>query len=176
MGNGYSILFDNGSCVIRNKESNQVIVDIKMMPNKLFPLEVSSVDNHVLVVKESTETRLWHLRYGHLNVKSLNLLNQKEMVSGLPKIESLGLCEGCVYGKQHKKSFPTGKSRRATNCLELIHADLCGPMQTESCGGSRYFLLFTDYSRMSWVYFLKFKSETFEAFKKFKALVEKQRE
>lgn len=96
MGNGYSILFDNGSCVIRNKESNQVIVDIKMMPNKLFPLEVSSVDNHVLVVKESTETRLWHLRYGHLNVKSLNLLNQKEMVSGLPKIESLGLCEGCV--------------------------------------------------------------------------------
>ena len=55
-----------------------------------------------------------------------------------------------------------------------MHADLCGPMKTESLGGSCYFLLFTDdYSRMSWVYFLKFKFETFENFKKFKALVEK---
>lgn len=54
MGNGYYILFNNGSCVIRNKESNQIIVDVKMMPNKLFPLEVSSIEDHVLVVKEST--------------------------------------------------------------------------------------------------------------------------
>lgn len=61
-------------------------------------------------------------------------------------------------------------------CLGLIHADLCGPMHTESFSGNRYFLLFTDdYSRMSWVYFLKFKSEASENFKKFKALVGKQR-
>lgn len=53
--------------------------------------------------------------------------------------------------------------------------DLCGPMKIESLGGSRYFLLFTgDFSRMSWVYFLKFKSEAFENFKKFKTFVEKQ--
>jgi len=56
-----------------------------------------------------------------------------------------------------------------------VHADVCGPMSVESLGGSRYFLLFTDdYSQMSWVYFLKFKSEVFENFKRFKALVEKQ--
>jgi len=48
-------------------------------------------------------------------------------------------------------------------------------MKTESLGGSRYFLLFTDdYSHMSWAYFLNFKSEAFENFRKFKALVEKQ--
>ena len=97
------------------------------------------------------------------------------MVFRLPKIESLDVCEGCVYGKQCKKPFPKGKSRRASSSLEIVHADLCCPMQTKSFGGSRYFLLFTDdYTRMSWVYFLQFKSETFEAFKKFKALVEKQ--
>ena len=50
-----------------------------------------------------------------------------------------------------------------------------GPMNTKSFGGSQYFLLFTDdYSRMSWVYFLKLKSETFDNFWKFKALVERQ--
>lgn len=52
---------------------------------------------------------------------------------------------------------------------------LCGPMSVESLGGSRYFLLFTDdYSRISWLYFLKFKSETFGNFKKFKSFVERQ--
>ncbi|XP_073138710.1 uncharacterized protein [Henckelia pumila] len=41
MGSGYSIFFDDNSCVIRDKKSNQVIVDVQMAPNKLFPLEVS---------------------------------------------------------------------------------------------------------------------------------------
>lgn len=55
-----------------------------------------------------------------------------------------------------------------------MHADLCGPMTTESLGGSKYFLIFTDdFSRMSWVFFLKLKSETFDNFQRFKALVEK---
>ncbi|XP_057248305.1 uncharacterized protein LOC130590257 [Beta vulgaris subsp. vulgaris] len=36
------------------------------------------------------------------------------------------------------------------------------------------FVVTDDYTRMSWVYFLKWKSEAFENFKKFKALVENQ--
>jgi len=65
----------------------------------------------------------------------------------------------------------------ALKCLELIHADLCGPMQTNSLGGSHYFLLFTDdYTRMSWVYFLENKLETFENFLQFKAMVENHSE
>ena len=53
----------------------------------------------------------------------------------------------------------------ASNCLELIHADLYGPMNTKSFSRSQYFLLFTnDYSRMSWVYFLKLKYKTFDNF------------
>lgn len=59
--------------------------------------------------------------------------------------------------------------------MELVHADFCGPMLVESLGGIHYFLLFIDdYSRMSWAYFLKYKSEAFENFKKFKVFVEKQ--
>nr|GFB25444.1 retrovirus-related Pol polyprotein from transposon TNT 1-94 [Tanacetum cinerariifolium] len=83
------------------------------------------------------------------------------------------------FSKQMKTSmsFPVGKSKRAEAILEIIHADVCGPMRTESLSGSKYFLLFIDdFSRMSWVYFLKHKSEAFECFKKFKTLVEKQTE
>lgn len=97
------------------------------------------------------------------------------MVHDLPQIGSLDLCKGCIYGKQARKSFPSGQSWRASKCLELIYADLCGPMKTISLGGSKYFLLFIDdCSRMSWVYFLTNKSEAFENFRKFKAFVEKQ--
>ena len=66
------------------------------------------------------------------------------MMQGLPKTGELELCEGCIYGKQSRGSFPTGKAWRASECLELLHADLCGPMKTVSLGGSKYFLLITN--------------------------------
>jgi len=175
MVNGYSVLFDNDSCIVSDKKSGQTVAIAPMTQNNMFPLNVSNVVENSLVAKGVNETQLWHLRYGHLNINGLKLLTRKNMVIGLPKVGDLELCEACIFGKQSRKSFPVGKSWRASSCLELVHADLCGPMKIESLGGSRYFLLFTDdYSRMSWVYFLKFKSEAFENFKKFKALVEKQ--
>ncbi|CAL9019321.1 unnamed protein product, partial [Prunus brigantina] len=48
-------------------------------------------------------------------------------------------------------------------------------MQITTIGGNKYFLTFIDdCSRMCWVYFMKFKSEVFNIFKKFKAMVELQ--
>ena len=175
MDSGYSIVFERKTCVIKSK--NQVLVEVNMAINKLFPLKVSNVEERAMAAKVLNQSELWHLRYGHLNINGLKLLNQKEMVYGLPEINQVGVCEGCILGKQAKFSFPKGQAMRATQVLELVHADLCGPMQTESLGGSKYFLLFTDdYSRMSWVYFLQSKGEVFSSFKVFKSLVEKQSE
>lgn len=77
------------------------------------------------------------------------------MVTGLPLLESFNQsCEGCILGKQHRDSFQIGKSRRATQQLELVHSDICGPIETVSHGHSRYFNTFlNDYSRKTWVYF-----------------------
>jgi len=84
-------------------------------------------------------------------------------------------CDGCLLGKQHRLPFSTDKAWRAKDLLELIHTDVCGPMRTPSHHNNRYFILFIDdFSRMTWVYFLKAKLEVFGIFKKFKALVEKQ--
>lgn len=64
---------------------------------------------------------------------------------------------------------------RAKKPLELIHTDVCGPIKPSSLGNNNYFLLFIDdFSRKTWVYFLKQKSEVFEVFKKFKAAVERE--
>jgi Integrase core domain len=57
-----------------------------------------------------------------------------------------------------------------------VHADICGPMEVPSIGGSKYFLLFEDdYTRMCFIYFIKTKDQVFEKFKLFKNLVENQK-
>jgi len=174
MTRGHSVLFDDNTCVITDKKSGHK-VEIAMTSNKMFPLDVSNMENFALTSSMKDDSTLWHLKYRHLHMNGLKILRDKGMVFGLPRIDSTNLCEGCIYGKQTRKSFPVGKAKRASHYLELIHADLCGPMQTKSLGGSIYFLLFVDdYSRMSWVYFLQHKSETFQKFQIFKAMVENQ--
>lgn len=122
------------------------------------------------------ESWLWHKRLGHLYFNGMKLLQEKEMVYGLLKIEEKdGVCEGCAMGKHHRNSFPQGRAWRTNKALELVHTDVCGPMSTTSLGGNKYFILFIDdYPRMIWVYFMKQKSEVYGIFKKFKSLVEKQ--
>lgn len=81
----------------------------------------------------------------------------------------------CCEGKQTRSSFPREGSR-ASKVLELVHADVCGPMETKSIGGSRYFLVLQDdFTRMTFTYFLKTKEEAFDCFKEFKNFVENQK-
>ena len=58
------------------------------------------------------------------------------MVEGLPVLKKLHIdCEACAFGKQHRDEFPAVKDRKHRDILELVHTDLCGPMQTRSLGG-----------------------------------------
>ena len=81
------------------------------------------------------------------------------------------LCKGCVLGKQHHLSFGR-RVKRAQAAGELIHADVCGPMQEDSFQGFRYFLVFKDdYSKYRSVYFLKKNSDVVNKLKQFLAEV-----
>ena len=72
----------------------------------------------------------------------------------------LSFCEACVQGKCHQQPHYSLKTIRSKEKLELVHTDVCGPMQTQSFGGSRYFITFTDdYSHYCYTYFLKKMSE-----------------
>ena len=78
-------------------------------------------------------------------------------------------------GKMTKTPF-SGTMERATDLLEIIHIDVCGPMNIEARGRYHYFLIFThDLSRYEYIYLMKHKSETFEKFKEFQSEVENHR-
>ena len=78
-------------------------------------------------------------------------------------------------GKMTKTPF-SGTMEQATDLLEIIHTDVCGPMNIEARAGYRYFLTFTDdLSRYGYIYLMKHNSETFEKFKEFQSEVENHR-
>ena len=39
------------------------------------------------------------------------------------RISQIDFCEGCIYGKQNRRSFPVGKSWRVTTSLQLVRAN-----------------------------------------------------
>ena len=96
------------------------------------------------------------------------------MVEGLLVIkETTGICKGYVIGKHPEHKFDRGKANQATCILGLIHSDICGPIPITSMNGSRYLLTFIDdFSRYTWVFFLKKKFEVCEKFTELKALIE----
>lgn len=98
---------------------------------------------------------------------------EKDMVRGVPRIHHpTQICEGCLVAKQTRYPFPKEVEWRASSPLELIHADLCGPITPQTLAGNQYFLLIVDdYNRYMRVSMLA-KSETLTTFKRFKNRVE----
>lgn len=122
-----------------------------------------------------TNTEIWHRRLGHVHHKALLFMKRKEMIEGLPSLEDhLSSCKAFIFGKQTRFPFKTS-IWRATEKLQLIHSDICGPHTTPSLNGSMYFIIFIDdLTRMCWIYFTKLKTEVAGIFFKFKAWIENQ--
>ena len=101
-----------------------------------------------------------------MNEKHISRLH-KDGVLGSFDLESYEMCESCLRGKMTKSPF-NKKGERASDLLVLIHTDVYGPLSTSARGGYRYFITFMDdFSRYGYVYLMRYKSETFEKFKKF---------
>lgn len=174
--NGARVNFHDTGCEIFNK--NNVLVGVADLKNNVYKLRLNNKNSTALLAAPMVTPDLWHRRLGHIN--SDFLIKMPEVVEGMPpfklgeKIQKSN-CEVCCEAKQNRLPFPA-KGSRASDVLEIIHSDVCGPHEKLSIGGSRYFLTFIDdYSRMCFIYFLKSKDEVPEKFHQFRCLVEKQR-
>ena len=100
-----------------------------------------------------------------LSYKKMECLRDFQHSKGEMQTVTLSFLE-----KKHRENFPT-ISWWVDRHLQLVHSDICGPLPT-LLRGCRYFLLFVDdFNRMTWVYFLKQKSEAFESSKFFVTLL-----
>ncbi|GJZ77525.1 retrovirus-related pol polyprotein from transposon TNT 1-94 [Tanacetum coccineum] len=109
-----------------------------------------------------TKSWLWHRRLSHLNFGTLNKLAKDGLIRGIPrlKFQKDHLCSACALGKSKKSSHQPKAEDTNQEKLYLLHMDLCGPMCVASINGKRYILVIVDdYSRFTWVRFLKTKDE-----------------
>src|ERR1044072_2498194 len=100
-------------------------------------------------------------KLGHLNLKSMMRIIPGEVVRGLPKmkIDESKICGESQIGKQTKMPHIKLQHLTTTKVLELLHMVLMGPMQVESLGGKKYaFVCVDDFSRFTWINFIKEKS------------------
>jgi len=156
---GYSIFLKDRLLHLKNKQG-RLVARIKMARNWMYKLNLRSIREKCLQVNIEDKASLWHLRCGHLHHGGLKELSKKNMVHGLPNMDYKGkFCEECVLSKHVRTSFPKKTEYWAKKPLELIHTDICGPITPESFSDKRYFITFIDdFSRKTWVYFLKEKS------------------
>nr|GEY10918.1 integrase, catalytic region, zinc finger, CCHC-type, peptidase aspartic, catalytic [Tanacetum cinerariifolium] len=113
---------------------------------------------------------LWHCCLNHLNFGTINDLARKDLVQGLPRLKSEKdhLCSACQLGKSKKHTHKTKAENTIMEVLHIFHMDLCGPMRVQSINGKKYILVIVDdYSRFTWVKFLRSKDETLEFVIKF---------
>nr|GEW32250.1 retrovirus-related Pol polyprotein from transposon TNT 1-94 [Tanacetum cinerariifolium] len=122
-----------------------------------------------------TKSWLWHRRLSHLNFSAINHLARQGLVRGLPKLkfEKDHLCLACAMGKSTKKSHKPKSKDTNQEKLYLLHMDLCGPMRVESVNGKNYILVIIDnYSRFTWVKFLRSKDEALDFIIKFLKMIQ----
>lgn len=169
---GNTVLFNEDGCKIFNK--NKKLIYSCKPQNGVYKL-TSDIEKCMLANSNEQSLVTWHRRFGHVSYHTM--LKLQASVIGLAiqgDKKDIQKCEICPLGKQHRVPFKTSNTR-ATKNLQLIHSDLCGPMEKKSIGGGRYMLTFTDdFSRKLFVYFLAEKSKVVDTFIEFKNLIENQ--
>jgi hypothetical protein len=138
---GYRVVFIDGEVLMwaKGETINEAII-IGNEENGLYKLKGHPETSMTHAIENSCE--LWHRRLAHINYKALPYICK--VVTGLPelKVDQEGICNGCAQRKNIKNPFPKRDSK-AKGVLELIHSDVCGPMQSSSI--SRYVYCYPRY-------------------------------
>jgi len=106
-------------------------MEVRMSSNKMFILSVQPQSNVTASFNTITEdsTQLWNCRYGHLGFKGMKILEQQKMVNDMPPLKSPSkICKDCLAGKQQRDPFPKESTWRASQNLQLVHANVCSPI------------------------------------------------
>ncbi|KAI3664951.1 hypothetical protein L6452_43565 [Arctium lappa] len=159
------VSFKSKRVAVKNSSGMDLLVGKRR--SNLYTINLSEVkvlSDVCLLSKASIhESWVWHRRLANLNFKYMDRLVKNDSVRGLPilRFQKDHLCQDCEKGKMKKASHKPKPEHCTADILDLILVDLCGPMKTKSIGKKKYVLVVVDdYSRYTWVKFLKSKDET----------------
>ncbi|KAI3746516.1 hypothetical protein L6452_08950 [Arctium lappa] len=162
---GLEVNFKSKSCSVRTEDGTELLGGHRKTNLYTINLSKVQIDNQVCLMTKASlqQSWLWHRRLSHLNFRYINKLVRGKLVKGLLelKYEKEHLCAACEKGKMKRAAHKPKPEPSTSSPLELLHMDLCGPIRTQSLGGKKYVLVIVDdYSRYTWVKFLRSKDET----------------
>ena len=103
-----------------------------------------------------------HAQLGHHSLSKL-----QKLVSSLSKVSNLH-CQSCQLGKHNRSQFHNRVNKQVSFPFALVHSDVWGPSRTVSTFESKYFVIFIDdFSRCTWLFLMKNRSELFSIFEQF---------
>jgi hypothetical protein len=165
---GYKVTFFEGKVLAWHENSHMDSARvIGVRENSLYRLIVQPVQ--ALLHDTISLSELCHRRLAHLHYRALPALGK--MATCLPEIhvQHNGVCIGCALGNNVKGSF-LSSDNRSKGILDLIHSNVCGPMNVASLNEYLYYVLFIDdHSQKTWIYFLNTMDGVFARFQEFKA-------
>ncbi|KAJ9544835.1 hypothetical protein OSB04_024542 [Centaurea solstitialis] len=158
----HKVSFSKKKCKVKNRRKEVILTGVRHAYIYIINMNTST-DNFCFVSRASSDTNwLWHKRLSHLNFKTINQLCINNLVVGLPdfRYTKVSLCSACEKGKQTRASFKSKQISSISSPLQLLHMDLFGPVNVQSIAGKKYTLVIVDeYSRYTWVFFLRSKSD-----------------
>ena len=159
---GCKTFLSSGFLTVHDK-SGRLLTKTKKTSGNMYKMMININERCNLIEEEASEAWLWHKRFSHQSFYTLQDMIRGDLVKGLPKFRNPNVvCAHCISGKHSRTSF-SSSSYRDLSVLELLHMDICDPINPQTLGGKRYFFLIVDdYSRCMWVALLKEKSEAFE--------------
>ncbi|GJV95765.1 retrovirus-related pol polyprotein from transposon TNT 1-94 [Tanacetum coccineum] len=159
------VAFRKHSCYVRDTDGVELIKGSR--GSNLYTISVEDMmkSSPICLLSKASKNKswLWHRRLNHLNFGTINDLARKDLVRGLPrlKFEKDHLCSACQLGKSKKHTHKPKTENTNLEVLNTLHMDLCGPMRVQTINGKKYILVIVDdYSRFTWVKFLRSKDET----------------
>ncbi|GJS44613.1 retrovirus-related pol polyprotein from transposon TNT 1-94 [Tanacetum coccineum] len=159
------VAFRKHSCYVRDTDGVELIKGSRGSNLYTISIEDMMKSSPICLLSKASKNKswLWHRRLNHLNFCTINDLARKDLVRGLPrlKFEKDHLCSACQLGKSKKHSHQPKTENTNLEVLNTLHMDLRGPMQVQTINGKKYILVIVDdYSRFTWVKFLRSKDET----------------
>ncbi|GJX04718.1 retrovirus-related pol polyprotein from transposon TNT 1-94 [Tanacetum coccineum] len=159
------VAFRKHACFVRDINGADILKGSHSTNLYMISIDEMMKSSPICLLSKASKSKswLWHRRLNHLNFGTINDLARKDLVRGLPrlKFEKDHLCSACQLGKSKKFSHKPKSKNTNMEVLHTLHMDLCGPMRVQSIKGKKYILVIVDdYSRFTWVKFLRSKDET----------------
>ena len=139
----FRVVFEGHKMHVARKNSTQVVATADLVDG-LYWLRTPQRSTNTATNNQAVDL---HARMGHAPFDVLRKMVNDGLIKDAKvpaKSNGSSMCRGCQQGKMVQKPFPSNRDKRRYDAFELLHFDICGPMEEVSIGDSRYLLLIVD--------------------------------